>query len=102
MSSVECTQYAVACCGRVHVHQQLLRPVQRVPAEEDQPTPLQAQYLLPGRDSTDDEVPRVAAGPQTKVLYRGMTDVEMDLKEFQRVGGTELTMMSTTEGQMSV
>jgi hypothetical protein len=39
---------------------------------------------------------------QTKVLYRGMADVEMDLKEFQRVGGTELAMMSTTEGQMSV
>jgi hypothetical protein len=38
---------------------------------------------------------------QTKVLYRGMTDVQMDLKEFQRVDGTELVMMSTTEGQMS-
>jgi hypothetical protein len=39
---------------------------------------------------------------QTKVLYRGMADLEMDLEEFQRVGGTELAMMSTTEGQMSV
>jgi hypothetical protein len=36
---------------------------------------------------------------QTKILYRGMADVEMDLKEFQRVGGTELAMMSTTEGE---
>jgi ankyrin repeat protein len=37
---------------------------------------------------------------QTKILYRGMADVEMDLKEFQRVGGTELAMMSTTEGEI--
>jgi hypothetical protein len=31
-----------------------------------------------------------------KVLYRGMSDVEMDLEDFKRVGGNELALMSTT------
>ena len=32
----------------------------------------------------------------TKILYRGMSDVEMDLEDFKRVGGNELALMSTT------
>jgi hypothetical protein len=32
----------------------------------------------------------------TKILYRGMSDVELDLEDFKRVGGNELALMSTT------
>ena len=33
---------------------------------------------------------------RTKILYRGMADMEMDLREFKRVGGNELALMSTS------
>ena len=43
-------------------------------------------------DATRDQ----ASYASMKVLYRGMSDVEMDLEDLKHVGGNELALMSTT------